>query len=110
MSRDEFPSGFDGGGASPDPASQECKAMKIVLAAIALSAALVATDASAQGVNLTGQNRCIEGCYAARPGHLAYVTQNGWELNMVHDARPHLGFPGEHGRDLFSRRHDHSIR
>src|SRR5215475_10810662 len=69
-----------------DPVSQECKAMRIVLGAIAVSAALIATDASAQGVNLTGQYRCIEGCYAARPGQLAYVTQNGWELNMVNDA------------------------
>src|SRR5262245_3979439 len=33
----------------PDPASQECKAMRLVLGAMAMSAALVATDASAQG-------------------------------------------------------------
>jgi hypothetical protein len=70
----------------------------MVLGAIAVSAALVATDASAQGVNLTGQYRCIEGCYAARPGQFAYVTQNGWELNMVNDAglasRAGLDYPG----------------
>jgi hypothetical protein len=72
--------------------------MRMVLGAIAVSAALVATDASAQGVNLTGQYRCIEGCYAARPGQFAYVTQNGWELNMVNDAglasRAWLDYPG----------------
>jgi hypothetical protein len=81
-----------------DPVSQECKAMRMVLGAIVASAALVATDASAQGVNLTGQYRCIEGCYAARPGQFAYVTQNGWELNVVNDAglasRAWLDYPG----------------
>ena len=53
------------------------KAMRIVLGAIAVSAALIATDASAQGVNLTGPYRCMQGCVAARPGDSAYVTQNG---------------------------------
>lgn len=72
--------------------------MRIVAGAIAVSAALVATDASAQGVNLTGPYRCIEGCLASRPGQLAYVTQNGWELNMVNDAglpsRAWVNYPG----------------
>jgi hypothetical protein len=98
MGREEFPSVFDGGRMSSRSVSQERKAMRMVLGAIALSAALVATDASAQGVNLTGQYRCIEGCYAARPGQFAYVTQNGWELNMVNDAglasRAWLDYPG----------------
>ena len=56
--------------------------MKMVLSAIAMSAAMVATDASAQGVNLTGPYRCVAGCASARPG-LAFVTQNGWELNLA---------------------------
>ncbi len=72
--------------------------MRIVLAALALSAVAAATDASAQGVNLTGKYRCIEGCLSARPGQFAYVTQNGWELNMVNDAglasRAWLDYPG----------------
>jgi hypothetical protein len=93
-----FPSVSDGGRSRADPVNQECKAMRMVLGAIVASAALVATDASAQGVNLTGQYRCIEGCYAARPGQLAYVTQNGWELNMLNDAglasRAWLDYPG----------------
>jgi hypothetical protein len=72
--------------------------MRIVVGAIAVSAALVATDALAQGVNLTGPYRFIEGCLASRPGQLAYVTQNGWELNMVNDAglpsRAWVNYPG----------------
>jgi hypothetical protein len=51
----------------------------IVLAA----AALVATQASAQGVNLTGPYRCIQGCEA--PGQVAFVTQNGWNLNLLNE-------------------------
>ena len=72
--------------------------MRIVLGAIAMSAALVATEASAQGVNLTGPYQCIEGCVTARPGDFAFVTQNGWELNMVNEAgqasRAWVDYPG----------------
>jgi hypothetical protein len=74
------------------------KAMRIVLGAIAVSAALIATDASAQGVNLTGPYRCMQGCVAARPGDVAFVTQNGWELNLVNEAgqasRGWVDYPG----------------
>src|SRR5215475_8998135 len=69
--------------------------MRVVFSAIALSAALVATDASAQ-VNLTGRYRCIELCQA--PGGYAYITQNGTEMNMVNDvgeaSRAWLDYPG----------------
>ena len=72
--------------------------MRIVLGAIAMSAALVATEAAAQGVNLTGPYQCIEGCVTARPGDFAFVTQNGWELNMVNEAgqasRAWVDYPG----------------
>ena len=95
--------------------------MRIVLGAIAVSAALIATDASAQGVNLTGPYRCMQGCVAARPGDFAFVTQNGWELNMVNEAGqavprlgglpgPHLDRPGKSRRDLLPGWHGHSIR
>src|SRR5262249_14882281 len=66
-----------------------------VFSAIALSAALVATDASAQ-VNLTGRYRCIELCQA--PGGYAYITQNGTEMNVVNNvgeaSRAWLDYPG----------------
>src|SRR5262249_27351217 len=73
------------------------KAMRMVLSAIAVSAAAIATDASAQGVNLTGPYRCVAGCLSARPG-LAFVTQNGWELNLVNEvgepSRGWVDYPG----------------
>ena len=95
--------------------------MRIVLGAIAVSAALVATEASAQGVNLTGPYQCIEGCVTARPGDFAFVTQNGWELNMVNEAGQastslgglpgaHLDREGQSRRDLLPGWHGHSIR
>jgi hypothetical protein len=73
------------------------KAMRTVFAAIAMSAAVVATDASAQGVNLTGPYRCVAGCASAGPG-LAFITQNGWELNLVNEvgqpSRGWVDYPG----------------
>jgi hypothetical protein len=60
--------------------------MRVVLSALAIAAALIATDASAQGVNLTGRYRCMELCVAPQPGAFAFITQNGWELNVVNDA------------------------
>ena len=60
--------------------------MRVVLSALAMAAALIATDASAQGVNLTGRYRCMELCVAPQPGAFAFITQNGWELNVVNDA------------------------
>ena len=66
--------------------------MRMVLSAIAMSAAIVATDASAQGVNLTGLYRCVAGCLSGRPG------QNGWELNLVNEvgepSRGWVDYPG----------------
>jgi hypothetical protein len=73
------------------------KRMKVMFSAVAMSAALVAGDASAQGVNLTGRYRCVEKCQAPR-GSYAFITQNGWDLNIVNDAgeasRAWLDYPG----------------
>src|SRR5258708_2831681 len=72
--------------------------MKAVLSAIAMSAALVATDASAQGVNLTGRYVCVTLCTAGLQGQPAFITQNGWEMNVVNDAgeasRAWIDYPG----------------
>src|SRR5262249_41993580 len=74
------------------------KAMRMVLSAIAVSAAAIATDASAQGVNLTGPYRCVAGCVSARPG-LAFVTQNGLGLNLVNEVgEPSRGWVDDPGR------------
>jgi hypothetical protein len=71
--------------------------MRILLGAVALSVALVATVASAQGVNLTGRWQCVAWCLGP-PGSFAFITQNGWELNIVNDAgepsRAWLDYPG----------------
>jgi hypothetical protein len=68
-----------------------------MLGVVAVIAALVTTDASAQGVNLTGRWRCVELCLGS-PGSFAFITQNGWELNIVNDAgqpsRAWVDYPG----------------
>lgn len=54
--------------------------MKHLSVAIGLAAALTAGSASAQSVDLTGTWQCMQMC---RGDHLAHVTQNGPELNLV---------------------------
>jgi hypothetical protein len=67
--------------------------MKITTCVIAAVAALTATAASAQSINLSGAYRCIEKCRAA-PGAPAFVTQNGPNLNLVNEAgQPSRAWP-----------------
>ena len=72
--------------------------MKGMLSAFAMAAALVATDASAQGVNLSGQYRCIHLCADGLVGTPAFVTQYGWDLNLVNEVgqpvRAWVDWPG----------------
>jgi hypothetical protein len=58
--------------------------MRSLGAIVMAAAAFVATQASAQGVDLTGRYRCIQLCEA--PGQVAFVTQNGWDMNLVNEA------------------------
>jgi hypothetical protein len=73
--------------------------MRMTLSTITALAALLATDASAQvqGVDLNGQYLCVAVCLGG-PGSLAFVTQYGWELNVVNDAgepsRGWVNYPG----------------
>src|ERR1700730_18414668 len=60
--------------------------MRIASCAIAAAAVFAATAASAQTVNLTGTYRCIQGCRVAPVGSRTFVTQNGWNLNLVNEA------------------------
>ena len=53
--------------------------LKLLTSVCGVAAALVATDASAQGVNLTGEYRCVHACQP--PFETAHITQNGWILN-----------------------------
>jgi hypothetical protein len=67
--------------------------MKVFAALVALGAVGI-TSASAQ-VLLSGQYHCVQNC--SGPG-LAYVTQNGWDLNLVNEvgqpSRAWIDYPG----------------
>lgn len=71
--------------------------MNIKLIALSVViAALAGLGASAQPVlNLSGQFRCVQGCLGPGP---AYVTQNGWDLNLVNEvgqpSRAWVDWPG----------------
>jgi hypothetical protein len=73
--------------------------MRMLFGVIAMAAALGVTEAAAQvqGVDLNGRYRCTAQCLGA-PGSFAFVTQNGWELNVVSDAgvasRAWVDYPG----------------
>jgi hypothetical protein len=71
--------------------------MKMILGAVAMVATLGATDAVAQGVNLSGRWQCVTLCLGP-PGGTAFITQNGWELNVVNDvgepSRAWVDYPG----------------
>jgi len=72
--------------------------MKVLLSALALLSAFAATGAAAQGINLSGRYICVQGCVVDVPGQFAYVTQNGWNLNLVNEAgqpsRAWVDWPG----------------
>ena len=46
-------------------------------------------------MNLSGEFRCVQGCLGPSP---AYVTQNGWDLNLVNEvgqpSRAWIDYPG----------------
>src|SRR5579872_1928860 len=57
--------------------------MKRLLPLAGIIVALMTSAASAQSVNLTGTWKCVQMC---RGDALAYVTQNGPQLNLVTEA------------------------
>ena len=59
--------------------------MKVLLSLVAVFGALAATDASAQGVDLSGPYRCVQICREGLAGP-AFVMQRGWDMNMVNEA------------------------
>lgn len=73
--------------------------MRVILAALFVVLAGAATEASAQPlvIDLSGQFQCVQGCMAGFGG-FAYVTQNGWQLNLVNEAgsptRAWVDWPG----------------
>jgi hypothetical protein len=73
---------------------------RILATAITVSVALATTSASAQvqGVDLNGTYRCVTQCLR-ESGSLAFVTQYGWQLNVLNDARqPSRGWVEYPGR------------
>ena len=60
---------------------------------------LTGTNATAQpAVSLTGAYRCVQGCAPGFEGYQAFVTQNGWSINIVTEA----GVPLQAWFDWFS--------
>jgi hypothetical protein len=58
------------------------RCLPLVIGVIGAVAAFTG-GASAQSVNLTGTYRCIQACRDGHVGAPAFVTQNGWNLNLV---------------------------
>jgi len=85
--------------------------MRKMLGVIAALAALGATDAVAQvqGVDLNGRYQCMASCFGA-PGGFAFVTQYGWQLNVVNDAgTPSRAWVDYPGRLWFDQAQQHAI-
>jgi hypothetical protein len=57
----------------------------MILSAIMVLALPIATNASAQSINLTGTYRCVEVCQAGRVGGPAFITQNGPNINLLNE-------------------------
>ena len=84
--------------------------MKVLWSALVTASAFAASVASAQDVNLSGRYVCVQGCAIASPEQFAYVTQNGWNLNLVNEAgqpsRAWVDWPGRIWADNY---HDGAI-
>jgi hypothetical protein len=60
--------------------------MRRISLAIGMLAAVAASSASAQSLNLTGGYRCVEACRGGLVGAPAFITQNGPQLNLLNEA------------------------
>jgi hypothetical protein len=69
--------------------------MKVFGAALAFSVLAIGSASAQVPPPLSGTYQCIQNC--AGPG-LAYVTQNGWDLNLVNEvgapSRAWVDYPG----------------
>lgn len=60
---------------------------KRFLLGVGVLTVLAANSASAQpAVSLTGAYRCVQGCVPGFESRPAFITQNGWDLNIVTEA------------------------
>ena len=60
--------------------------MRMLLGVLGLLGALISTESSAQPGNLTGKFRCVQVCLLGHVGWPAYITQNGWSINLLNEA------------------------
>ena len=80
--------------------------MPKLLAVVAILLTFVSTSASAQNVlNLSGRYVCVQLCATGIAGQPAYITQNGWDMNLVTEAgipsRAWIDWPGHIWMDHF---------
>ena len=72
--------------------------MKVGLLAAAALIAMTSTEASAQVINLSGPYRCVQGCTEGLIGQPAFITQYGWDMNLLNEAgmpaRAWIDWPG----------------
>lgn len=66
-----------------------------IVTLIAANCAALAPAKAQAVINLSGQFQCVQGCRGPGP---AYVTQNGWEINLVNEvgqpSRSWIDYPG----------------
>jgi hypothetical protein len=72
--------------------------MRVISSATVVLAVLVATEASAQSINLTGAYTCVEACRSGVVGSPAFITQNGPDLNLLNE----VGQPARAWPDWFA--------
>ena len=69
----------------------------LAVVAPAVVAPIIAAPVPGQVLNVSGQFECIQGCAGGLPG-FAFVTQNGWDLNLVNElgqpTRAWVDWPG----------------
>jgi hypothetical protein len=68
-----------------------------VVTPVVQTAATPAVFSPGAGPGLSGQFQCVQGCAAGSPGP-AFVTQNGWDLNVINEiglpSRAWIDYPG----------------
>ena len=60
--------------------------MRVGFLAAAALIAMASTEALAQVMNLSGPYRCVQGCIEGLIDQPAFITQHGWDLNLVNEA------------------------
>jgi hypothetical protein len=61
-------------------------AMRAGLFAVVALIAMASTEASTQVLNLSGPYRCVQGCIEGLIDRPAFITQHGWDPNLVNEA------------------------